>query len=203
MSSEARFLLRRRMSSVRPCSLCARPFVLLTADLVVANPSEVPVVPSSAEDLAPLLRGLRENSPPLEDYVRFARGTIIRDRKVLDLCKQVVGPAGVGPLLSAMKEYDSITGLLLGNNITGSKVCSFLFIFIAGYAVVDLPLGCSGDCSLHPRPDEPYHHLVGLLFFLASFCSSKLMSFPGTLLAINSMLPISVLSPKHWRRTRR
>jgi len=83
----------------------------------------MPVVPCTEEDLAPLLRGLRENAPPLEAHVRFARGTIVRERKVLDLCKQVVGPAGIEPLLCAMKEYDSINGLLLGNNITGSKVC--------------------------------------------------------------------------------
>ncbi|EJD39587.1 DUF924-domain-containing protein [Auricularia subglabra TFB-10046 SS5] len=87
----------------------------------VVHPTEVPVVPCSAQDLAPLLRGLRENATPLQEHVKFARGTIIRERKVLDLCKQVVGPDGVGPLLDAMKGYESITGLLLGNNITGSK----------------------------------------------------------------------------------
>ncbi|KZV93019.1 DUF924-domain-containing protein [Exidia glandulosa HHB12029] len=96
----------------------------------VVHPSEVPVVPCTAEDLAPLLRGLRENAPPLQEHIQFARGTIIRERKVLDLCKQVVGPQGVAPLLDAMKDYESITGLLLGNNITGSqgarKIASYI-----------------------------------------------------------------------------
>eukprot|EP00494_Astrolonche_serrata_P031327 UN31596 len=37
----------------------------------------------------------------------------------LDLCKQVVGPLGIGPLLEAMGKTSVIDALLLGNNVVG------------------------------------------------------------------------------------
>lgn len=88
----------------------------------MTSPEEMPVVPCTADELAPLLDGLRRPlPPPIEPHIQFVKGTIVRQYKVLDLCKQVVGPKGIGPLLGAMKECDEIERLLIGNNITGPE----------------------------------------------------------------------------------
>ena len=47
-------------------------------------------------------------------------GTLCTDGR-LDLCKQVVGPKGIGPLLAALGDNDAVRALLIGNNIVGSE----------------------------------------------------------------------------------
>lgn len=76
------------------------------------------VVPCTAEDLEPLLEHLTMNKPgPSNDLspVVFTRGTIMSGGR-LDLCKQVVGPKGIQPLLDAMKNSEAINRLLLGKS---------------------------------------------------------------------------------------
>ncbi|CAF1513355.1 unnamed protein product [Adineta ricciae] len=87
----------------------------------IVNPEPEPVVPCSLEDLQPLLEHLVMNKPgPGEDTqsIVFSRGTIMTGGR-LDLCKQVVGPKGIQPLLEAMKCSSVVNRLLLGNNIVG------------------------------------------------------------------------------------
>ena len=75
------------------------------------------VVPCSLEELEPLLEHLKLNKPgPHDDKqsIVFSRGTIMSGGR-LDLCKQVVGPQGIQPLLNAMKQSSVINRLLLGN----------------------------------------------------------------------------------------
>ncbi|CAF2933974.1 unnamed protein product [Rotaria sp. Silwood2] len=83
--------------------------------LYITNPEPVP------EELEPLLEHLKLNKPgPSNDQqsIVFSRGTIMSSGR-LDLCKQVVGPQGIQPLLNAMKNSSVINRLLLGNNIVG------------------------------------------------------------------------------------
>ena len=74
------------------------------------------VVPCSLDELQPLLEHLISNkSGPGEDNqsIVFSRGTIMTGGR-LDLCKQVVGPQGIQPLLNAMKHSSVVNRLLLG-----------------------------------------------------------------------------------------
>lgn len=83
----------------------------------VTNPKPEPVKICPIEELNPLIKFL-ENDNPVNELVKFARGTLTPDGR-LDLCKQVVGPLGIGPVLNAMHNATSVKRLLLGNNIVG------------------------------------------------------------------------------------
>lgn len=84
----------------------------------VLNPEPMPVVPCSLEELDPLLRYMHSAGKLPEDgNVAFMVGTVTPDGR-LDLCKQVVGPGGISPLLDAMRN-SPVRRLLLGNNIVG------------------------------------------------------------------------------------
>ena len=81
----------------------------------------VSVVPCALEDLQPLFEHLTANRPgpsAAAEPVVFAKGTLMTGGR-LDLCKQVVGPQGIEPLLNAMKHSEAVNRLLLGNNIVG------------------------------------------------------------------------------------
>jgi uncharacterized protein (DUF924 family)/Ran GTPase-activating protein (RanGAP) involved in mRNA processing and transport/predicted esterase len=97
-------------------------------DRAITEPEPMPVVPCALEDLAPLFDHLVADAP-VERQTAFARGTLTTDGR-LDLCKQVVGPDGIGPLLDAMKHSTRVRRLLLGNNIVGDggavAIASFL-----------------------------------------------------------------------------
>ena len=76
-------------------------------------------MPCSLEELEPLLEHLTLNKPGPDDTnqsIVFPRGAIMSDGR-LDLCKQVVGPQGIQPLLNAMKYSSVIHRLLLGKVI--------------------------------------------------------------------------------------
>jgi hypothetical protein len=96
-------------------------------NLFVRVPEEVPVAPCSMEDLEPVIKHLRSNAPVPNENVKFVRGTVVPVKTptgakgVLDMCKQVVGPEGVTPLLDSLRLCKGVEGLLLGNNVTGSK----------------------------------------------------------------------------------
>ena len=84
----------------------------------VLRPKPRPVLPCSLEDLQPLLDFLSNNTKP-GIQTPFTKGTIVPDGR-LDLCKQVVGPKGIAPLLDSMKGNEHVSRLLLGNNIIGN-----------------------------------------------------------------------------------
>jgi hypothetical protein len=69
----------------------------------VLNPEPEPVVPATAEMLAPLLAHLTGATSVVEEITHFTRGALVPDGR-LDLCKQVVGPKGVGPLMEALSK---------------------------------------------------------------------------------------------------
>lgn len=104
----------------------------------VVEPEPEPVVPCSLADLDPLLGHLRQNLG-VERQTAFNRGTLTVDGR-LDLCKQVVGPDGIRPLLAAMKHSDRVKRLLLGNNIIGDGGAAAIAGFLRER--VDSPLDC-------------------------------------------------------------
>lgn len=87
----------------------------LTLSQYVINPRPEAVVPCALHELNPLLDFLSNNFP-VKEQTAFPKGTITTDGR-LDLCKQVVGPRGIGPLLDAMNKSSCVKRLLLGNNI--------------------------------------------------------------------------------------
>ncbi|MCU0686965.1 MAG: DUF924 family protein, partial [Polyangiaceae bacterium] len=94
----------------------------------VIEPEPEPVVPCTLDDLSPLLAHLRSNAG-VPQQTAFHKGTLTTDGR-LDLCKQVVGPEGIKPLLGAMMHSDRVKRLLLGNNVVGDSgaeaIASFL-----------------------------------------------------------------------------
>ena len=85
----------------------------------IINPKPEPVTVCPLEDLDPLIEFLEKDNP-VNELIRFARGTLTAGGS-LDLCKQVVGPRGIGPVLHAMHKASSVKRLLLGNNIVGDS----------------------------------------------------------------------------------
>ena len=95
----------------------------------IVEPLPVPVVPCPLDALSPLLQHLARRQEILGDAVAFPRGTLMADGR-LDLCKQVVGPAGIGPLLGAVEGNPQVKRLLLGNNIVGNVGAGAIAEFI-------------------------------------------------------------------------
>ncbi|KAL7746605.1 hypothetical protein RI367_008005 [Sorochytrium milnesiophthora] len=88
----------------------------------VAHPEPEPVVPCTLDQLDGLLQFMSINKSVPESIggqLQFDKGTIIEGKR-LDLCKQVVGPQGIAPLLDTMKQCESISTLMIGNNIVGN-----------------------------------------------------------------------------------
>ena len=83
----------------------------------ILHPRPQPVVPCDLDQLDPLLDWLQLNEKP-KDQTAFTKGTIVPDGR-LDLCKQVIGPKGIDPLLISMDGNEQVKRLLLGNNIIG------------------------------------------------------------------------------------
>jgi uncharacterized protein (DUF924 family)/Ran GTPase-activating protein (RanGAP) involved in mRNA processing and transport len=105
--SAPRFLPRETLEQLH-----ARPL-----STQVTDPEPEPVVPCLLDDLRPLLAHLRADAPVAEQTA-FHKGTLTVDGR-LDLCKQVVGPGGIAPLLDALRVSGRVQRLLLGNNIVG------------------------------------------------------------------------------------
>lgn len=98
------------------------------------------VIPCSLEELEPLFEHLSSNKPGPDDdkeSIVFPRGTIMSGGR-LDLCKQVVGPQGVQPLLDAMKYSSVVSRLLLGNNIVG----------LPGAQAISQYIRCNSDSNI-------------------------------------------------------
>lgn len=114
----------------------------------VTEPEPEPVVPCHLDDLAPLFAHLSDDAP-VERQTAFARGTLTPDGR-LDLCKQVVGPEGIRPLLGAMRFTSRVKRLLLGNNIVGDGGAEAIAEFLR--ARRDSPLECWYIAGNHIGP---------------------------------------------------
>ncbi|MFO0575547.1 MAG: DUF924 family protein [Polyangia bacterium] len=104
----------------------------------VSEPKPEPVTPCTLAELDPLLHHLRADTP-VEQQTAFSKGTLTPDGR-LDLCKQVVGPDGIQPLLGAMRVSNQVKRLLLGNNIVGDGGAAAIASFIRERK--DSPLDC-------------------------------------------------------------
>jgi Ran GTPase-activating protein (RanGAP) involved in mRNA processing and transport len=97
---------------------------LMSAPLsdAILNPVAEPVDISSYEKMQPLYDWLKENPSRLinDSNLKFLKGVITTDGR-LDLCKQVIGPDGIKPLLDSIENNKQINRLLLGNNIIGDN----------------------------------------------------------------------------------
>ena len=137
-----RYLITRLSTALRPTPKASRPSMpsqvmvpwsaaALSAPISteVIDPRPVPVVPGPLSELAPLLAHLKEQDPTAAPAA-FPRGTLMPDGR-LDLCKQVVGPAGIAPLLSSIADNHQVRRLLLGNNIVGNAGAAAIADFIA------------------------------------------------------------------------
>lgn len=105
---------RRRVQRIRRQSV---PSLEVAAE--VTRPRPVPVVPCPADELDPLLQFLSTREAVLAPR-QFPRGTLMPDGR-LDLCKQVVGPQGIGPLLHSLADHRHVDRVLLGNNVVGHE----------------------------------------------------------------------------------
>ena len=94
--------------------------LLMSAPLsdAILNPVPEPVDISSRDQLQPLYSWLKLNQIFNENDYRFLKGTVTTDGR-LDLCKQVIGPQGIQPLLDSMENSKQVNRVLLGNNIIG------------------------------------------------------------------------------------
>jgi uncharacterized protein (DUF924 family)/Ran GTPase-activating protein (RanGAP) involved in mRNA processing and transport len=101
----------------------------------VTRPRPVPMVPCPLDELEPLLDHLRADAPAATER-RFLRGAVTPDGR-LDLCKQVVGPDGIRPLLEALRPNQRIDRVLLGNNVIGPDGAEAIAQFVrAGHGRV-------------------------------------------------------------------
>ena len=83
----------------------------------ILNPVPEPVDVSSRNQMQPLYDWLKLSSMATmklnENDLKFLKGTVTLDGR-LDLCKQVIGPHGVEPLLESMQNSKYVDRLLLG-----------------------------------------------------------------------------------------
>ena len=104
----------------------------------ITYPRPEPVLPCSLAELQPLLQYLQHDGP-VHEQTAFTKGTMTTDGR-LDLCKQVVGPQGIQPLLDAMMATSRVKRLLLGNNVVGDGGAEAIARFIEERE--DSPLTC-------------------------------------------------------------
>lgn len=103
----------------------------------VVRPRPVPVQPCPPDQLDPLLEHLRDKTA-VDAPTEFPRGTHMPDGR-LDLCKQVVGPEGIGPVLDALAGHEHVSHFMIGNNIVGNSGAQAIADFIAsGRSYVDV-----------------------------------------------------------------
>ncbi|MEM6991746.1 MAG: DUF924 family protein [Myxococcota bacterium] len=103
----------------------------------VLRPRPVPVQPCALDELEPLLDHLRDKRP-VESQTSFVRGTHMPDGR-LDLCKQVVGPDGIGPVLDGLADNPHVSHFMIGNNIVGNVGATAIADFIrSGRSHVDV-----------------------------------------------------------------
>lgn len=107
------------------------------ADTVLV-PSAEPVVPCRLEHLQEMIQWLEKDEDIVasqEPRIDFTRGSILGKTTQgggtsVDLCKQVVGPKGITPILDAVAKNSHIDRFLLGNNIVGDEGARAIADFI-------------------------------------------------------------------------
>jgi hypothetical protein len=95
----------------------------------ISAPTAEPVAPCPVEQLDEMIHWLEKNediTATQEPRIDFIRGSILGKTTQgggtsVDLCKQVVGPKGIKPILDAVSKNSHIDRFLLGNNIIGNE----------------------------------------------------------------------------------
>jgi len=98
----------------------------------VTQPSAMPVDVAPLDELQPFLNHMMENVPVVnneEGYVEFVRGAHYDDQRI-DLCKQVVGPNWIQPLMDSIVNNNHVKHFLLGNNIINYQGAQAIASFI-------------------------------------------------------------------------
>eukprot|EP01060_Flectonema_neradi_P035544 TRINITY_DN6575_c1_g1_i1.p1 TRINITY_DN6575_c1_g1~~TRINITY_DN6575_c1_g1_i1.p1 ORF type:complete len:1200 (+),score=193.21 TRINITY_DN6575_c1_g1_i1:51-3650(+) len=101
----------------------------LVTDLPLSNlvihPEPEPVDIATSSQMQPVLDYIKnsEKMKKTNDFIAFTKGTMCGDGR-LDLCKQVIGPKGIDPLLDSLRNDtdQKVRHLLLGNNIAGDEL---------------------------------------------------------------------------------
>lgn len=89
------------------------------------------------------------------DLLEFPRGVLYADRR-MDLCKQVLGPASLPPLLEALRNNDFVRQFLFGNNIVGPRAAKQIATFVRERDVMEtwyLAGNCITSDALKPLVD--------------------------------------------------
>jgi hypothetical protein len=101
-------------------------------------PAAEPVTPCPVEQLNEMIHWLEKDediTAAQEPRIDFTRGSILGKTTQgggtsVDLCKQVVGPKGIKPILDAVGKNSHIDRFLLGNNIVGNEGAQVIADFI-------------------------------------------------------------------------
>ena len=105
----------------------------------ILSPAAEPVAPCPVEQLDEMIHWLEKDediTTAQEPRIDFTRGSILGKTTQgggtsVDLCKQVVGPKGIKPVLDAVGKNSHIDRFLLGNNIVGNEGAQVIADFIA------------------------------------------------------------------------
>ncbi|KAG9037276.1 hypothetical protein FRB95_006219 [Tulasnella sp. JGI-2019a] len=114
-----------------------RSFAAPVSNYITAPRAE-PVTPCSLASLEPMIQWLNKNDDidsAQEPRIDFTKGSILGKTSrgggvSVDLCKQVVGPVGIGPIMDAVGINDNIDRFLLGNNVVSDKGAEVIAEFI-------------------------------------------------------------------------
>ncbi len=94
-------------------------------------------------ELEPLLAHLSENRP-IAERTSFPRGTLLQDGR-LDLCKQALGPEGLGRVAEALAGNTQVAHLLLGADQLGPEGAMIVADLARHHPSIEtLYLGCNG-----------------------------------------------------------
>ncbi|GAQ84483.1 hypothetical protein KFL_001910020 [Klebsormidium nitens] len=103
----------------------------------VREPRAMPVALTDAAEFRPFFDFLKADQVPWSNTnpdpgarVEFPRGIFYSDGR-MDLCKQVVGPGSIGPLMDCLRHNSHIRHFLLGNNVIGPAGARAISEFIA------------------------------------------------------------------------
>ncbi|KAG8945902.1 NLR, CARD domain-containing protein 3 [Tulasnella sp. 419] len=104
----------------------------------LSNPAAEPVTPCPVDDLSPMIHWLEKGEDiqnTEEPRIDFLKGSILGKTcpgggTAVDLCKMVVGPKGIKPVLDAVGRNRHIDKFLLGNNIIGDDGAKVVADFI-------------------------------------------------------------------------
>ncbi|EWC47283.1 hypothetical protein DRE_03402 [Drechslerella stenobrocha 248] len=79
------------------------------------------------------------------EFLEFPRGVVYSDHR-MDLCKMVVGPTSIGPLMNSLESNTFIQHFLLGNNIIGPTGAAAIVDFLAKRPAAMRTWYLAGNC---------------------------------------------------------